>query len=248
MVKEIINNDSNIYLYNQVEKIIKQDIIDGKLEYNEKLPSELELCEKFGVSRITIRKAIHELENQGYVIAKPGRGTFVIEKVKKDIHLLDISGFSDGIGNNEGKLKFTKKVINKEIISSTESEQDIFERDYEFKLVKLERVIYLENKGFGVDISFFPTDIYPEIISYIEDEISTFDLVLNKYHIVFKKAKKEFQVVKAPSSLASYLEIPNANDLIKVNKTIWDQYDRVVHYSTYYLLPDEVKFSFEVNI
>lgn len=55
---------------------IKNDIISGKIKPGDKLPSENKLAEKFGMSRHTVRKALSILENDGYVSAEHGRGTF----------------------------------------------------------------------------------------------------------------------------------------------------------------------------
>lgn len=56
---------------------IRGDIIDGKLDFDEKLPSERSLTKIYGVSRGTVRSAQKNLEEQGYIIVKPGSGAFV---------------------------------------------------------------------------------------------------------------------------------------------------------------------------
>ncbi len=61
---------------------IKNDIISGKIKPGDKLPSENKLAEKFGMSRHTVRKALSILENDGYVSAEHGRGTFCTLKYK----------------------------------------------------------------------------------------------------------------------------------------------------------------------
>jgi GntR family transcriptional repressor for pyruvate dehydrogenase complex len=53
-------------------------ILDGKLERGEKLPTERELTVMLGVSRVSIRQALHELESRGLIERTPGRGTIVV--------------------------------------------------------------------------------------------------------------------------------------------------------------------------
>lgn len=53
-------------------------ILDGTLQPGEKLPPELELTERLGVSRVSLRQALHELERRGLIDRKPGRGTVVL--------------------------------------------------------------------------------------------------------------------------------------------------------------------------
>lgn len=65
-------------------KIIETDIINaiqtGKIKHGEKLPGEVELCEKYNVSRVTVRKAILNLASAGKVYRRAGDGTYVSEK------------------------------------------------------------------------------------------------------------------------------------------------------------------------
>ncbi len=65
-------------------KIIETGIINaiqtGKIKPGEKLPGEVELCEKYNVSRVTVRKAILNLASAGKVYRRAGDGTYVSEK------------------------------------------------------------------------------------------------------------------------------------------------------------------------
>ena len=67
-------------LYQQLSEKIKQQITDGKLKAGDKLMTEAEFSQHFEVSRITVRKAIELLADDGFVVRKQGIGTFVAEK------------------------------------------------------------------------------------------------------------------------------------------------------------------------
>lgn len=64
-------------LYYQLVQKLRKHIITGEFAPGDALPIEPQLCEKFGVSRITVRKAVEILENEGLVSRQQGRGTFV---------------------------------------------------------------------------------------------------------------------------------------------------------------------------
>jgi GntR family transcriptional repressor for pyruvate dehydrogenase complex len=66
-------------LYEQIVFQIEERIMSGELECGDKLPSELELAEQFGVSRTAVREAIKALRAKGLVEVQPGRGTFVMD-------------------------------------------------------------------------------------------------------------------------------------------------------------------------
>mgnify|MGYP003422710141 CR=1 FL=1 len=75
--------DTAIPKYVEVKRSIIQDINDEVFRVGEMIPSERELIELFDVSRITVRKAVSELENEGYLYKIQGKGTFVKEEQKK---------------------------------------------------------------------------------------------------------------------------------------------------------------------
>jgi GntR family transcriptional repressor for pyruvate dehydrogenase complex len=64
-------------LYEQIVEQIEQRVLDGVLIPGDKLPSERELCEQFGVSRTVVREAVRALREKGLVDIQPGRGTFI---------------------------------------------------------------------------------------------------------------------------------------------------------------------------
>ena len=69
----------------QIQEWVKQLIEDGEWKPGDKIPSENELCDKFEVSRMTIRQAINNLVEQGYLYRKRGIGTFVqLPKVEQN--------------------------------------------------------------------------------------------------------------------------------------------------------------------
>ncbi len=70
-------------LYHRVYVILLQKMSDGSFPSGESMPSEDELAESFGVSRVTIRKAMDRLEREGLVLRQRGRGTFPVPRAKQ---------------------------------------------------------------------------------------------------------------------------------------------------------------------
>jgi GntR family transcriptional regulator len=80
-------------LYRQITTAIRDAIANRALRPNDALPPERELADMFGVSRITIRKAISELVNEGVLDTQHGSGTFVRSKVEKNF--AQLTSFSE---------------------------------------------------------------------------------------------------------------------------------------------------------
>lgn len=103
-MKMIISNSSSIPIYEQIKKSIIEQIISKELKEDEALPSIRTLAMDIKISVMTIKKAYDELEQEGYIITRQGKGSFVApssnelskEKAKKDIEdyiskIVDIS-------------------------------------------------------------------------------------------------------------------------------------------------------------
>src|SRR5688500_5986168 len=72
-----LNRDLPVPLYHQVKTSILQEIEAGQWRPDSRLPSEDELAERFQVSKITVRQALRDLAQLGYIRREQGRGTFV---------------------------------------------------------------------------------------------------------------------------------------------------------------------------
>jgi GntR family transcriptional regulator len=73
----MLNQEVPVPLYFQIELQLRDAIESGRYRAGDRLPTESELRRQYGVSRITVRTALHRLEEDGLVTTKRGRGTFV---------------------------------------------------------------------------------------------------------------------------------------------------------------------------
>ena len=72
-----IDKQSHEPAYLQLASFLRQNVATGALRPGDQLPSESQLCDRYGVSPMTVRRAINLLADQGVVVAEQGRGTFV---------------------------------------------------------------------------------------------------------------------------------------------------------------------------
>ena len=74
-----LDRRSSVPLYYQLQELLHQQIASGRFRVGDALPSEGELCRIFGVSRIVVRQALEVLEDDGEIVRRQGKGTFVAE-------------------------------------------------------------------------------------------------------------------------------------------------------------------------
>ncbi len=89
-----IDKQSPIPIYFQIMEQLKTQIKNGELKADALLPSEREYAEQFGISRMTVRQALSNLVNEGFLYRQKGRGTFV-SKLKMEQPLQGLTSFTE---------------------------------------------------------------------------------------------------------------------------------------------------------
>ena len=89
-----VDKESRIPIYLQLKELIKERILQGEYRPGQLIPSERELCMQYGISRMTARQAIGELQNEGYLYKLQGKGTFVSSgKIEQNLACLLYTSF-----------------------------------------------------------------------------------------------------------------------------------------------------------
>lgn len=94
MQEQFLEKKSQSPLYQQLMTRLKNDIVAGVYPAGGRIPSEQVLCDTYGVSRVTVRKAMLDLVQEGLLVRRQGKGTFVAEeKIRRDLSM--ITSFTD---------------------------------------------------------------------------------------------------------------------------------------------------------
>ena len=79
-MKMIISNSSPVPIYEQIKNSIIEQVMNDELKEGEAIPSIRNLARDIKISVMTIKKAYDELEAEGYIVSRQGKGTFVAPK------------------------------------------------------------------------------------------------------------------------------------------------------------------------
>ena len=113
-MKMIISNSSSIPIYEQIKNAIIEQIMNDELREDEPIPSIRNLAQDIKISVMTIKKAYDELEQEGYIISRQGKGTFVAPKnteLAKDKAQKDIEDYISKIVEISKKFDIKKDEI-----------------------------------------------------------------------------------------------------------------------------------------
>ena len=147
------------FRYLAIYQEFKEKIQNGEYKQGEKLKTEKEYQEEYGVSRDTIRKAFSKLENEDYIVKKTAVGTFVKYK-KSDYALTTLESFTEqmrkrGIEPSSEFISIELKVLtNGHIVKELELEK----RE---KCYKLTRIRKGNGEPMALEITYIPQKLCP---------------------------------------------------------------------------------------
>jgi DNA-binding GntR family transcriptional regulator len=75
-----LDHESGTPLYRQLADVIAAQIEAGELQPDRPIPSETRMAEEYGVARLTVRRAVRELQERGLVFTVRGKGSFVVDR------------------------------------------------------------------------------------------------------------------------------------------------------------------------
>lgn len=113
-MKIIISNSSSVPIYEQIKETIINQILTNELKEDEMLPSIRSLAQDIRISVMTIKKAYDELEKEGYIITRHGKGSFVAPKnteLAKENAKKDIEKYVDKIIDISNRFDIDKKEV-----------------------------------------------------------------------------------------------------------------------------------------
>ncbi len=174
-----INRQSDLPLYKQIMDIIQEEITQKILLPGEQLTPELELAQRFNVSRMTIRQAINELVRQRVLTRKRGYGTFVLaQRTQRTLRPNIITGFYSDFASQNRKL--TSNVVRRRLIEVPDDMTEEFKVEPGEIVCNIVRVRYCENAPIVIDDSYFPRTMWQHLKDVDLSDCSVFHLIEEK--------------------------------------------------------------------
>lgn len=227
-----LDNSISTPLYDQLKQKIREAIDQGVFKHGEKVPNEGELCEIYGVSRITVRKAMQELCNEGFLERKQGKGTFVMrKKVKRE--MVTVDGFTDFV-KLLGK-KPTKRILACEEIKASPKLAESLQIEVGAPVLRLLRLMFVDDQPFTIDETHYSLERFPKLASHFQENVSTYDVLKNVYNVNIHagSTQKVITVDPATTSVAEYLECKTGETLFNIDKVVYDENKVPIHTSNF---------------
>src|SRR6266850_5616520 len=226
-------------LYSQVETVLASEISDGDLNVGDQLPTEDSLISRFGVSRITVRRAVQNLVSRGLVEIRRGKGTFVAApKITQE--LTELSGFVEDM-HALGR-KPTARVIDKEIVTADATVASQLALTKGERVVRIRRVRLADGIPLSFDETYLPLEIGKKIITNNLKAEPIFSLLERKYDVPLIEAEYKLDAVPAEAEVAAALKVKQRSPIFRIERTSYSTGGRPVDYERLHYRGDLVQF------
>jgi len=209
-------------LYHRIKRDLLVKIHSG-WPVDKQLPTEEELQKKWKASRGTVRRALLELEMEGYVARKPGRGTFPRNakgRVRKEVG--QVVSFSQQV--REAGFKPSSRVLIREVIKAYEAEGMVCEGFHigpEEEVVWIKRLRLADQEPLAVQSVFLLPHRCPDI--FAEDLSELMRLYAEKYGVRLRTADEVIRVSKPKPDDAQLLGVDTAIQVVIREQVSFDE-------------------------
>jgi DNA-binding GntR family transcriptional regulator len=198
-----------------ISQQLKEKIDTGAYEPGERLPSEFDLGETFGVSRTTIRKAIANLIQQGLVTTQQGKGIFVTEQHKISFSMSNPLMYFDAALRRQGYIGRVQSLRLQLVKPPPEVKRKLQIADTHTQVYWQEKICYADDTPIALDVTYYPKAIAQPLIEKLQHGFTYSTLVQGGIHL--KAAKVSLESIPASYELSEYLAVPLGMPLLVFN-------------------------------
>ncbi len=185
-----INKDSPVPLYYQIKESIQEALDEGVFKVGESIPSEMDFCSIFGVSRPTVRQAINELVSEGALRKEKGRGTFVANKKFNYGSMQDIVTYYDKLIQRGYDPK--TDILEKEIITATKKLSKKLKLELHEQVIKIKRLRKIEDEPIVIITNYIPYKLCPGLMDIELKDRSLYRIIAENYGYQLKRSEVVF--------------------------------------------------------
>ena len=227
-------------LYQQVSRDLLDRIAGEGLEKGAMLPSEAELCQQYGVSRITIRAAIGQLVERGLLVRRPGVGTFVTGR-SNTAREFNLVGFLE-----EGRL-FTSEPVSNEVLEADTRLAELLDLAPGAPVRHIRTAVHREGEPLTV-ADGYSADTPEERLSeedYRRPVASAIAIGIRTRRRILR-AEQTLEAVAASGEVARLLNLPEGTPVIRARRIYFTAKDRPVYYLEVRYHPSHYDFNVDL--
>ena len=243
-MNEIINFESHIPYYIQLMDILKEKAHLELGSPGDQIPGEQDLCELYGVSRTVVRQALRELELEGVINRRKGKGTFISPPKISEGLVQKLTGFYQDMV--ERGLKPVTKVLHQNVSPSNEKVAHFLNIKPGEKVIDILRLRFINEEPIQLVTTYIPFEICPALASVDLTNRSLYEFLETEAGVFIAKGRRYIEAVLANESEAVLLGIERGAPLVMLDSISFSENGQPIEY--YHALHRGDRSRFEVEL
>lgn len=239
-----LNHDSPVPLYAQIRELLRERIVSGAFRGEGLLPSENEMVKAFGVSRITVRQALNDLQKEGLLFKIHGKGTFVT-RAKAVQSLMRVEGFGEAM-SGAGHETFSR-VLGHRVMRAGASMAARLQLAEGAEVMEIRRQRFLDRNPISLDVTYVPVDIGKRLVKEDLVRRDVFEILDNDYGHALERAELKIDAMSADASLAQILAIEEGAAVMRIERLTFTTRERPIDFEYLYYRGDSFQYHFRVG-
>lgn len=228
-------------LYRKLQQNIKSQILAGIYKEGDLLPSEFEFQQLHAVTRSTVRHALNELEREGYILKKQGKGSIVARQQRRTLGVLSVKGFSEIV--SEKKLAVHTLMLEKPAISRWGEPffHQLDEMEQKAGCIYMKRLRCVENDPVMLESTYISNVNLSRFCTKPLVRESLFETLNVNYAVEITRVDEDLRSVLCDEDAARHLSIPSGSPLLHIYLKFYTNREHLNIYSS--LLCNTDKYS-----
>lgn len=235
---KVDSNDSSP-LYVQIARKLSDDVRNGRYQVDQALPSERLLSELLDVSRVTARKAIDQLVEQGLVVRRRGSGNYIAPRIEQA--LSNLSSFSEQL--QQRGYRPGSRWLKRSIVTASAEEQLSLGLSPNTKVARLERLRLADDVVMAYEVSVLPYRVVPDP-QVIGASLYEYLNGIGKAPI---RALQHIRAMNASDALAEQLGVPENQAVLFITRIAYLESGEAVELTHSYCRSDHYDFVAEMR-
>jgi len=229
--------------HEQVSDWLREQIQSGVYEPGDQVPSESALGAQFGVSRVTVRRALQTIEHEGLVYRRQGLGSFV-QKPPVRQGLVRLTDFAQDM--RQAGMHARSEVLAVQMEPATPHIANLLGLEPGTQVQRLDRLRLGDEQPIAFDQTYLPL-FYAQLLQDHDLEQQTIYAILATFDIDVHRGRYRIEAVNAPAHVAEHLSLPPEAAVLRIARTSFTTGDKIVYYQQRYYRSDRVAYELEVK-
>jgi GntR family transcriptional regulator len=209
-----IDKKNGIPYYYQLKKYIIGEIESGTWKPDEQILPETKICELFDISRTVVRQTFQELVNEGYLIKKKAKGTFISEPKINENLVQSLMGFYEDMTARGFKVK--NDILWQKKIPATEKIAKQLNLEVGEDVIVIRRLRKLNDEPIVLDKTHMPYKFCPGLLNEDLSNKSLYGYIEGEYNLKIDRGRRYIEAVIASAEEAKLLKVKKGVPLLYI--------------------------------